>query len=150
MSPTSQTTARAPTQLSCELCRDRKVKCDKQQPCSNCRRAGVACVPVHRLRLARGRHATRVRNAALPTPAPSPGDVETRTTEETNEELRVRVRRLESLVQNMSASRTTLPERVPAVSVGNTSQEGPDEFWQDLIQEVSGSSVLPSIFAVLL
>ncbi|KAI4595881.1 hypothetical protein KJ359_006520 [Pestalotiopsis sp. 9143b] len=36
----------------------------------------------------------------------------------------------------MSASRTTLPERVPAVSVGNTSQEGPDEFWQDLIQEV--------------
>lgn len=96
----------------------------------------MACVPVHRLRLARGRHAARVRNAALPTPAPSPGNVETHTTEETNEELRVRVRRLESLVQSMSASRTTLPERVPTVPVGNNSQEGPDEFWQDLIQEV--------------
>lgn len=29
---------------SCVVCRTRKVRCDKQSPCSNCRRANVACV----------------------------------------------------------------------------------------------------------
>lgn len=29
---------------SCDLCRRRKVKCDRGNPCSSCRRAGVACV----------------------------------------------------------------------------------------------------------
>ncbi|KAF2101309.1 hypothetical protein NA57DRAFT_72750 [Rhizodiscina lignyota] len=29
---------------SCVVCRSRRVRCDKQSPCSNCRRAGIACV----------------------------------------------------------------------------------------------------------
>ncbi|KAJ5111027.1 hypothetical protein N7532_001562 [Penicillium argentinense] len=29
---------------SCAICRSRKVRCDKQSPCSNCRRANIACV----------------------------------------------------------------------------------------------------------
>lgn len=29
---------------SCELCRHRRVKCDRQQPCSNCVRAKADCV----------------------------------------------------------------------------------------------------------
>ena len=29
---------------SCVTCRTRKVRCDKTSPCSNCRRAGIACV----------------------------------------------------------------------------------------------------------
>ncbi|KAJ3570988.1 hypothetical protein NPX13_g5538 [Xylaria arbuscula] len=34
-----------PTHLrSCILCRQRKVKCDRRQPCSNCVRAGTNCV----------------------------------------------------------------------------------------------------------
>lgn len=34
-----------PTHLrSCVLCRQRKVKCDRRQPCSNCVRAGANCV----------------------------------------------------------------------------------------------------------
>ncbi|KAI8632124.1 hypothetical protein F5Y19DRAFT_423436 [Xylariaceae sp. FL1651] len=34
-----------PTHLrSCVLCRQRKVKCDRRQPCSNCTRAGTTCV----------------------------------------------------------------------------------------------------------
>ncbi|KAJ5469682.1 hypothetical protein N7539_009300 [Penicillium diatomitis] len=28
---------------SCIVCRSRKVRCDKQSPCSNCRRANIAC-----------------------------------------------------------------------------------------------------------
>ncbi|KAI0022141.1 Zn(II)2Cys6 transcription factor [Xylariomycetidae sp. FL0641] len=34
-----------PPQLrSCQICRHRKVKCDRQKPCSNCSRAGLSCV----------------------------------------------------------------------------------------------------------
>ncbi|KAK7924235.1 hypothetical protein PG985_006289 [Apiospora marii] len=29
---------------SCQICRTRKIKCDRQQPCSNCARAEAACV----------------------------------------------------------------------------------------------------------
>ncbi|CAH0050911.1 unnamed protein product [Clonostachys solani] len=29
---------------SCVVCRSRKVRCDKQSPCSNCRRANIPCV----------------------------------------------------------------------------------------------------------
>ncbi|KAF2438488.1 hypothetical protein P171DRAFT_423715 [Karstenula rhodostoma CBS 690.94] len=29
---------------SCITCRTRRVRCDKRSPCSNCRRAGIACV----------------------------------------------------------------------------------------------------------
>ncbi|KAJ5692287.1 hypothetical protein N7462_001710 [Penicillium macrosclerotiorum] len=43
--PTSkQTPARAPKPRSCIVCRSRKVRCDKQSPCSNCRRANIACI----------------------------------------------------------------------------------------------------------
>lgn len=33
-----------PKLRSCLVCRSRKVRCDKQSPCSNCRRANIACV----------------------------------------------------------------------------------------------------------
>jgi hypothetical protein len=36
--------APAPKSRSCLVCRSRKVRCDKQSPCSNCRRANIACV----------------------------------------------------------------------------------------------------------
>lgn len=65
-------------QLSCDACRNRKVKCDKLNPCSNCISLGVACIPVHRLRLPRGRH---VRGS---------GGV--------SEDLKRRIKRLEALV----------------------------------------------------
>ncbi|KAI9046231.1 Zn(II)2Cys6 transcription factor [Aspergillus affinis] len=41
--------------LSCETCRRRKIKCDKLDPCSNCERMRLTCVPVERARLPRGR-----------------------------------------------------------------------------------------------
>ncbi|KAJ5762251.1 uncharacterized protein N7511_005633 [Penicillium nucicola] len=34
----------APKPRSCVVCRKRKVRCDKRAPCSNCRRANIACV----------------------------------------------------------------------------------------------------------
>jgi len=72
----------APT-LSCELCRQRKVKCDKGSPCSTCQRAGVSCVAIKRPRLPRGRNGGR-----------PPGD----------NELRARVAKLESLVKSLESS----------------------------------------------
>ncbi|KAF2969758.1 hypothetical protein GQX73_g3860 [Xylaria multiplex] len=44
--PTSTTaaTTTTPKLRSCVVCRSRKVRCDKQSPCSNCRRAGIPCV----------------------------------------------------------------------------------------------------------
>lgn len=36
-------TGRATKPRSCVVCRSRKVRCDKQSPCSNCRRANIAC-----------------------------------------------------------------------------------------------------------
>lgn len=41
--------------LTCEACRQRKVKCDKSSPCTSCQRLGLVCVPVERARLPRGR-----------------------------------------------------------------------------------------------
>ena len=44
--PTSARTSSsvpAPKLRSCIICRSRKVRCDKQSPCSNCRRANVQC-----------------------------------------------------------------------------------------------------------
>ncbi|KAJ5918340.1 hypothetical protein N7454_010715 [Penicillium verhagenii] len=38
------TPARAPNPRSCVTCRSRKVRCDKFSPCSNCRRANIACI----------------------------------------------------------------------------------------------------------
>jgi len=40
----SSAPAPAPKLRSCVVCRSRKVRCDKQSPCSNCRRANIACV----------------------------------------------------------------------------------------------------------
>jgi hypothetical protein len=68
-----------PHQISCILCRQRKVKCDKQQRCSNCVKAGVECVYVTPSRPRR-----RVGNGK------SPEDV-------SREELIHRVRRYEAL-----------------------------------------------------
>ncbi len=42
--PSTSTSTPAPKLRSCVLCRTRKVRCDKQSPCSTCRRAKIACV----------------------------------------------------------------------------------------------------------
>lgn len=71
--------------LACELCRQRKVKCDKLDPCTNCQRIGAACAPVQRARLPRGRSG---RHSARGTP-------------DEDENLRERLSRLEELVRNV-------------------------------------------------
>ena len=40
----SSAPALAPKLRSCLVCRSRKVRCDRQSPCSKCRQANIACV----------------------------------------------------------------------------------------------------------
>ncbi|KAL5042116.1 hypothetical protein BDW71DRAFT_190644 [Aspergillus fruticulosus] len=94
-------------QLSCALCRDRKLKCDKLDPCTNCTSSGVACVPIYRPRLPRGRHArpNRQKLSSPTTPLPPAtrrrGDSGSFTVAPggTGEDLSSRLDRLESLLQ---------------------------------------------------
>lgn len=69
--------------LSCELCSQRKKRCDKLNPCSYCQLQGAVCKPVVRPRLPRGKR--RVSKDASSTDSDS--------------DLRARVARLEPLLQ---------------------------------------------------
>ena len=60
------TNSQTPASLSCVTCRQRKVKCDKTQPCSACQRSKVDCVFPPRVRLPRGRQGgSRARTAEI-------------------------------------------------------------------------------------
>lgn len=90
--------------LSCDLCRERKVRCDKASPhCTNCVKAGMACVPVYRKRYSRGRHTSR-RNpdTRAEQVAPAAGAVPQQSEED---DLRDRVRKLECLINDMNHER---------------------------------------------
>ncbi|KAA8646854.1 Zn(II)2Cys6 domain-containing transcription factor nscR [Aspergillus tanneri] len=124
--------------LSCELCRERKVKCDKVDPCTNCVAAGVVCVPVHRPRLPRGVHARRSRRSPVPASASAPAaklvapmemeiqtDASSGATAAVDDDLKKRIHRLEALVNSMRSS-TTSPCPAPvSQSVVNTSLPAP-------------------------
>lgn len=139
--------------LTCELCRQRKVKCDKLDPCTTCQRIGAACVPVQRARLPRGKS----------------GRHSTRETSDEDETLRERVSRLEELVRKAVSGSDAEPGPTQQVSrtvwgpgeqsfpgaviEGGSSRDGaaanestdgqPDSylgvsFWAELLKQVSG------------
>ena len=72
--------------LTCEACRNRKVKCDKLSPCANCQRFGIVCEPIERARLPRGR------SGRLVTGQPSGSEAN----------LRDRVSKLEDVIRDMT------------------------------------------------
>jgi Fungal Zn(2)-Cys(6) binuclear cluster domain len=99
----SHRSSKPKARLSCQLCHQRKVKCDKLNPCSNCRRTGVTCVPVDRQRLPRGRNG-----------------IHKNTSSESESDLRDRLRRLEQLVESLSPGNdghsSTARNAVPSTS----------------------------------
>ncbi|KAI9926865.1 hypothetical protein ASPWEDRAFT_72871 [Aspergillus wentii DTO 134E9] len=101
--------SKAPTpsvRLSCEMCRQRKVKCDKLSPCTNCQRFGAICVPVERARLPRGRSGR-----------PATGTAER--SSDLDADLEDRVSKIEQMLQNLA--RTNAPEKAPTApnNIGN-------------------------------
>ncbi|CAI7644401.1 unnamed protein product [Penicillium glandicola] len=94
--------------LTCEACRQRKVKCDKSSPCTSCQRLGIVCVPVERARLPRGR--TRKPERILGS----------------DKELSERVARLEKLLKRVASERgdgLQLASTTPALSYSYTRRD---------------------------
>lgn len=88
-----------PKSRSCAVCRRRKVRCDKTAPCSNCRRANIACVFPSDDRPPRwARRLERLTNeaasaSAKPSAKPDPQ----------SEQVMERLRSLEGLVKELSS-----------------------------------------------
>ncbi|THW55598.1 hypothetical protein D6D20_09359 [Aureobasidium pullulans] len=108
-------------QLSCELCRERKVKCDKLDPCTGCIIAGVSCKTIYRDRLPRGRHARKsIGNLEPSTPRVTRHAnrrAAVTTAEASYKELRERVENLETLLQSM-ANQGTVPPTTSDITAG--------------------------------
>ena len=113
--------------LSCQQCRSRKTKCDKDVPCSACRNAGISCTALERARLPRGRSG-KTRN--------------------TNTILDTRVARLECLVKQLEAQGYTnadhagervMAEGAPTIQTSTKmNQLVAKDFWIALSEEVTG------------
>lgn len=139
--PPTQSRSSAPrVRLSCESCRQRKVRCDKLSPCTSCVRLGFVCVPVERARLPRGR--TRK--------PPDRGG-------HTDKELADRVAKLEQLLRRV-AERDARPAKVeeappsavPSTSAGSEHTEqsfeskmADIESWRDQQAQASTTMSLP-------
>ncbi len=110
------------TSLSCVSCRQRKVKCDKAQPCSACQRSNVDCVFLQRLRLPRGRQ----------------GGSRARTVEITR-----RLNRLEGLVERLGGENalTESPAGAEAGTDVTTISAGVPEHGNRNAPLVNGSSI---------
>lgn len=104
----------APKLRSCVVCRRRKVRCDKADPCSNCRRGRIACVYPSSDRPPRwARRLERTTaDAASPTAKP-PQDADPQGPHVTE-----RLRNLESLVRELSGQLAANAANSP--SPGNT------------------------------
>jgi hypothetical protein len=83
---------------SCDLCRKRKVKCDRGKPCSNCLRSGVACVFSIPSRVPRARIAGQRK----------PGG-----------EISKRIAKLENLVKYLEAENSKILSTVPIINKGD-------------------------------
>ncbi|PBP22145.1 hypothetical protein BUE80_DR006933 [Diplocarpon rosae] len=120
--------ATAPTaRLSCEQCKRRKTKCDKQDPCTACKSSGIQCITVQRARRPRGRTAQKG------------GDINNR------------VARLEDLVSQLKAQVQSGKEpsaglRQDPIKVGLSQPKDSNvlqnyiapEFWVALAEEANG------------
>ncbi|CAG8896487.1 unnamed protein product [Penicillium egyptiacum] len=97
---------------SCIVCRSRKVRCDKRAPCSNCRRANIACVLPSTDRPPKwARHLDRLNSAVSNLQA-------SQKPEPVAEDVMERLHNLESLVQEL---RNQLEQ---AKSAANSAAEG--------------------------
>ena len=133
--------------LSCTHCRQRKIKCDKNYPCSPCSRSNLKCVFPERARHPKKKSAT---------------------SKATNDELMRRLSRMEELIEKMkvegkdvtgkklveepspspdtSLSRRTSEARSPGSSGQDPAEDGMNRFigsyfWRSLSSEV-GANIL--------
>ncbi|OAL19563.1 hypothetical protein AYO22_09725 [Fonsecaea multimorphosa] len=107
----------APKLRSCLVCRNRKVRCDKQRPCSNCRRANIACVMPSAdrpPRWARRLHHLNNNARASSTPAPQDADADL-------DKVVERLHNLEHLVKELSGQLEQARTAATSSAGGNSS-----------------------------
>ena len=110
-------------QRSCLVCRTRKVRCDRQSPCSKCRQANIACVFPSTVRPPRwARRLERLTNnaasAASNPPAPQLADPEVT-------KVMDRLRNLEYLVKELSGQLELAHATAGSASVGSPGANSP-------------------------
>ncbi|KAM5353517.1 hypothetical protein ACJ41O_000167 [Fusarium nematophilum] len=91
--------------LACVLCQQRKKKCDRRSPCSNCIKLNVVCTPS--------------------TPAPP------RKRRRPNQELLERLARCEAMLRHCTCIRLPTPERTPSEQSSVASDEIKEEIKRD-------------------
>ncbi|KAI8176987.1 Aurofusarin cluster transcription factor aurR2 [Colletotrichum sp. SAR 10_75] len=87
MMSTTSSQHKSPRVLACVLCQHRKIKCDRNTPCSNCIKANVTCTPS--------------------TPAPA------RKRRRPNQDLQERLARCEALLKQYATTGSTTPPAGP-------------------------------------
>jgi hypothetical protein len=109
---------------SCVTCRRRKVRCDKQMPCSNCRRAQTPCIFP-----APGRAPRR--------PRPKDPNAVPKNSSEREVELMKRLRKLEGIVEELSGQIEVESGSGRQPSTAGNSPEGATESTSDRISSIS-------------
>ncbi|KAK9241858.1 hypothetical protein V1506DRAFT_563384 [Lipomyces tetrasporus] len=141
-------TENAPTPRfrSCVTCRSRKVRCDKLSPCSNCRRANIACVvPSTDRPPGRARRLGYISNNAASNAQAAQASTDLRVGQ-----VMERLRTLESLVKELSALPAARPKTVrqhqrsasPTTSAGNVQKQ----FGRFVLQDASRSRYVSTGF----
>lgn len=124
---TSSAPARAPKLRSCLLCRTRKVRCDRQSPCSKCRLANIACIfpsTDHPPRWAR--RLERLTNNAAASNAPGPRGVDPGVARVMD-----RLQNLEYLVKDLSGQLKQAHEAASSGGGGSSGSNSPRSSIQD-------------------
>lgn len=143
----TQTHSHKPTkQRSCVVCRSRKVRCDRQSPCSNCSRAKIPCVfpPTDRPpRWARRLNQSVLANSSASS-VPSPRDANP-------DHIMERVRYLESLVKDLSgqleqANAAASPKASSSDAIDTSTSKVQEQFGRLVIQDANRSRYVSSGF----
>ena len=113
---------------SCLVCRSRKVRCDRQSPCSKCRQANIACVFPSTTRPPRwARRLERLTNNNVAVAnAPASQDVDPGVTKVMD-----RLRNLESLVKELSGQLEQAHAAAGSAGGGSSAANSPGSTTQD-------------------
>lgn len=119
--------ARAPKLRSCLVCRTRKVRCDRQSPCSTCRQANIACVVPSTARPPRwARRLERLTNNAAASSATAPQDPDPGVAK-----VMERLRNLEYLVKELSGQLEVANAAASSAAGGSSGANSPGSSIQD-------------------
>lgn len=130
--------ALAPKKLrSCLVCRTRKVRCDRQSPCSRCRQANIACVVPSTARPPRwARRLERLTNNAALSNAPAVQDADPNVAKVMD-----RLRNLEYLVKELSGQLEQANAATSSAGGGSTGANSPAGSTQDTSTNPNSGSV---------